>query len=73
MDGKDKKLVGFLEVQSTSEPSDLEKLKKLIDEKGIPSTAEEVKAYVESKGEIFSFDMIAPNINQIVEKMEMGE
>ena len=63
----------FLEVQSTSEPSDLEKLKKLIDEKGIPATAEEVKAYVESKGEIFSFNMIAPNINQIVEKMEMGE
>lgn len=56
-----------------AEPSDLEKLQSLIDEKGIPATAEEVKAYVESKGEIFSFDMIAPNINQIVEKMEMGE
>lgn len=56
-----------------AEPSDLEKLQSLIGEKGIPATAEEVKAYVESKGEIFSFDMIAPNINQIVEKMEMGE
>ena len=56
-----------------AEPSDVEKLQALIDEKGIPATAEEVKAYVESKGEIFSFDMVAPNLNQIVEKMEMGE
>ena len=62
-----------LEVQNNSEPSDLEKLKILISEKGIPVTAEAVKEYVESKGEIFSFDMLSPNINQIVEKMEMGE
>ena len=62
-----------LEVQNNSEPSDLEKLKRLIEEKGIPVTAEAVKEYVESKGEIFSFDMIEPNLNQIVEKMEMGE
>lgn len=56
-----------------AEPSDVEKLQSLIDEKRIPATAEDVKAYVESKGEIFSFDMIAPNINQIVEKMISGE
>ena len=62
-----------LEVQNNSEPSDLEKLKRLIEEKGIPVTAEAVKEYVESKGEIFSFDMLSPNINRIVEKMEMGE
>ena len=58
---------------ASAEPSDLEKLKRLIEEKGIPVTAEAVKEYVESKGEIFSFDMLAPNINRIVEKMEMGE
>ena len=58
---------------ASAEPSDLEKLKRLIEEKGIPVTAEAVKEYVESKGEIFSFDMLSPNINRIVEKMEMGE
>ena len=61
-----------LEVQN-NEPSDVEKLKRLIEEKGIPVTAEAVKEYVESKGEIFSYDMLAPNIDRIVEKMEMGE
>lgn len=51
------------------EPSDLERLKKLIDDKGIPVTAEEVKDYVEKQGDIFSFDIIAPIINDIANQV----
>lgn len=55
--------------QATSE---LEQLQQLLDGKGIPLTAEQVKDFVEKSGDFFSFSMVAPNIDQIAEKM-LGE
>ena len=51
------------------EMSDIDKLQALIDERGIPVTAQEVKAYIESKGEMFVYDLVAPNLSRIVEKV----
>lgn len=55
--------------ESVKEPekSDLEKVSDKISETGCPVTAEQVKAYVESRGEIFAYDMVAPNLNRIAE------
>lgn len=47
--------------------SDLEQLQKLLDEKGIPVTADRIKECVESSGDFFSFSMVAPNVDAIAE------
>lgn len=47
--------------------SDLEQLQKLLDEKGIPVSADRIKEYVESSGDFFSFSMVAPNVDAIAE------
>lgn len=47
--------------------SDLELLQEHIDKNGVPVSAEEIQNYVESNGEIFSFEMIKPNVNKIAE------
>lgn len=47
--------------------SDLELLQEHIDKTGVPVSAEEIQRYVESNGEIFSFEMIKPNVNKIAE------
>lgn len=60
-------------IQSAPEPSDLEKLEGLLNEKGIPLAADAVKEYVEKQGEIFSFDMVAPNIDKIAEAILQPE
>ena len=52
------------------EQTDLEKLQVLIDQKGIPVSAEAVKSFVEKSGDMFSYDMVAPNIDAIAAKME---
>lgn len=52
------------------EQTDLEKLQVLIDQKGIPVSAETVKSFVEKSGDMFSYDMVAPNIDAIAAKME---
>lgn len=56
-----------IEAKAELEPSDMEKLAALIAEKNIPVTAEQVRDYVESNGEIFSFEMVKPNMNRIAE------
>lgn len=55
--------------QATSE---LEQLQQLLDGKGIPLTAEQVKDFVEKSGDFFSFSMVAPNIDQIAEAILNG-
>ena len=78
--GKKGKLFGKDKKEPKSEPvdvgmSDLDLLAMLIEEKNIPTTAEQVKEYIESKGDIFNYEMVAPIINSIVTKMlaEQGE
>ena len=56
-----------IEAQTEPEPTDLEKLAALIAEKNIPVTAEQVRDYVESNGEMFAFEMVKPNLNRIAE------
>lgn len=60
-------------VDAEPELSDLEKLSALIAEKNIPVTAEKVRNYVEQNGEIFAFEMVAPNINRIAEAILQPE
>lgn len=67
--GKGKKAAKETPAGDQGEPSDLERLKALIDEKGIPVTAEEVKDYVEKQGDIFSYDMVAPMVNDIANQI----
>lgn len=54
------------------EKSDLEKVADKIAETGCPVSAEEVKAHVESLGEIFAADMVIPNLNAIAEAILNG-
>lgn len=54
------------------EKSDLEKIAEVIDKKGIPVSAEEVKAFVEKNGEFFSFAMVEPNLDAIAEAILGG-
>lgn len=61
------------EKAAAPEPSDLEKLDGLLNEKGIPLAADVIKEYVEKQGEIFSFDMVAPNIDKIAEAILQPE
>lgn len=55
------------------EKTDLEKLAEVIDKKGIPVSAEEVKAFVEKNGEFFSFAMVEPNLDAIAEAILGGK
>lgn len=55
------------------EKSDLEKIAEVIDKKGIPVSAEEVKAFVEKNGEFFSFAMVEPNLDAIAEAILGGK
>lgn len=55
------------------EKSDLEKLAEVIDNKGVPVSAEEVKAFVEKNGEFFSFAMVEPNLDAIAEAILGGK
>lgn len=55
------------------EKSDLEKLAEVIDRKGIPVSAEEVKSFVEKNGEFFSFAMVEPNLDAITEAILGGK
>ena len=55
------------------EKSDLEKLAEVIDKKGVPVSAEEVKAFVENNGEFFSFAMVEPNLDAIAEAILGGK
>lgn len=55
------------------EKMDLEKLAEVIDKKGIPVSAEEVKAFVEKNGEFFSFAMVEPNLDAIAEAILGGK
>ena len=55
------------------EKSDLEKLAEVIEKKGIPVSAEEVKAFVEKNGEFFSFAMVEPNLDAIAEAILGGK
>ena len=61
------------EAPAAPEKSDVEKLADFIAERGIPVAAEQVKTFVESKGEIFSFDMVKPNVNRIAEAILQGD
>lgn len=61
------------EAQKQPEKSDLEKLAEVIDKKGIPVSAEEVKAFVEKNGEFFSFAMVEPNLDAITEAILGGK
>lgn len=60
------------EEEKTPQKSDLELLQEYIDKNGVPVSAEEIKNYVEGQGEIFSFDIIKPNINRITEAILNG-
>lgn len=60
------------EKAAKAKKSDLELLQEHIDKNGVPVSAEEIKAFVESQGEIFSFEMIKPNINKIAETILAG-
>lgn len=60
------------EAKDKPEKTDLEKLAELIDRKGIPVTAEAVRDWVTSRGEIFSYDMVAPSIDAIAGLMLSG-
>jgi hypothetical protein len=60
------------EKPAKAKKSDLELLQEHIDKNGVPVSAEEIKAFVEGQGEIFSFDMIKPNINKIAETILTG-
>lgn len=53
--------------------SDLELLQEEIDKKGIPLSAEEIKNFVEGQGEMFSFEMIKPNLDKIAETILAGD
>lgn len=55
------------------EKTDVEKLAEVIDKKGIPVSAEEVKAFVEKNGEFFSFAMVEPNLDAIAEAILGGK
>lgn len=55
------------------EKSDLEKIAEVIDKKGIPVSAEEVKAFVEKNGEFFSFAIVEPNLDAIAEAILGGK
>ena len=55
------------------EKTDLEKLAEVIDKKGVPVSAEEVKAFVEKNGELFSFAMVEPNLDAIAEAILGGK
>nr|DAK88732.1 MAG TPA: hypothetical protein [Caudoviricetes sp.] len=55
------------------EKTDLEKIAEVIDKKGIPVSAEEVKAFVEKNGEFFSFAMVEPNLDAIAEAILGGK
>lgn len=55
------------------EKTDLEKLAEVIDKKGVPVSAEEVKAFVEKNGEFFSFAMVEPNLDAIAEAILGGK
>lgn len=61
------------EAPKQPEKSDLEKLAEVIDRKGIPVSAEEVKAFVEKNGEFFSFAMVEPNLDAITEAILGGK
>lgn len=61
------------EAPKQPEKSDLEKLAEVIDRKGIPVSAEEVKAFVEKNGEFFSFAMVEPNLDAIAEAILGGK
>lgn len=61
------------EAPKQPEKNDLEKLAEVIDKKGIPVSAEEVKAFVEKKGEFFSFAMVEPNLDAITEAILGGK
>lgn len=61
------------EAQKQPEKNDLEKLAEVIDKKGIPVSAEEVKAFVEKNGEFFSFAMVEPNLDAIAEAILGGK
>lgn len=59
--------------QKQPEKNDLEKLAEVIDRKGIPVSAEEVKTFVEKNGEFFSFAMVEPNLDAITEAILGGK
>jgi len=59
--------------QKQPEKNDLEKLAEVIDRKGIPVSAEEVKAFVEKNGEFFSFAMVEPNLDAIADAILGGK
>lgn len=61
------------EPEKSAEYSDMEKLDGLLIEKGIPLAADVIKEYVEKQGEIFSYDMVAPNIDRITEAILQTE
>lgn len=70
-ENKDEKL--FETEPKQPEKSDLEKLAEVIDKKGVPVSAEEVKAFVEKNGEFFSFAMVEPNLDAIAEAILGGK
>lgn len=55
-----------------SQPSDLDRLRKLIAERNIPVTAEQVRDFVEKNGELFRFPLVEPNIDAIAEAILNG-
>lgn len=59
--------------QKQPEKNDLEKLAEVIDRKGIPVSAEEVKAFVEKNGEFFSFAIVEPNLDAIADAILGGK
>lgn len=61
------------EAPKQPEKNDLEKLAEVIDRKGIPVSAEEVKSFVEKNGEFFSFAMVEPNLDAITEAILGGK
>lgn len=56
-----------------AEVSDIDTVQKALDEKGIPLSAEDVKAFVESKGDIFSAELVIPMIDTLAGKMLENE
>lgn len=53
-------------------PTEEERVQKVIDELGIPFSAEEVKAYVQKQGEMFIADAVIPNLKKIADRMAEG-
>lgn len=63
----------ILDAEEVKPETELEKVQKLLDKKGIPMKAEDIADFVKSKGDIFAYDMVAPCIDALAEKIIAGD